>query len=98
MVFTASLLSYLTAQERTALVAQLDQAVSHRPVAWVFAEAPGLAATTGLDIAALHGPLAQRNNRYLVGTSLRSTGDRHDDRCGVGVLVTGAAGVSAGPC
>jgi hypothetical protein len=56
VVFTASLLSYLTAPARTAFVAQLREAARRRPVAWVFAEAPGLLATTALDIPALRGP------------------------------------------
>jgi hypothetical protein len=47
-------------------------------VAWIFAEAPGLLATTPLSVAALGGPLAQRNVRYLVGASLRG-GARPDD-------------------
>ncbi|MET7490047.1 DUF2332 domain-containing protein [Streptomyces sp. NPDC005538] len=83
VVFTASLLSYLTAPARTAFVAQLDEAARRRPVAWVFAEAPGLLATTALDIAALHGPLARRNSLYLVGAGLRGDGDRHDQLLGL---------------
>jgi hypothetical protein len=77
VVFTASLLSYLTADARTAFVAQLREAAGRRPVAWVFAEAPGLLATTGLDVPALDGPLAQRNSHYLVGAGLHGA-DRHD--------------------
>lgn len=78
VVFTASLLSYLDADARTAFVGQLDEAAQRRPVAWVFAESPGLVATSGLDLPALEGPLAQRNGLYAVGASLRDT-DRHDD-------------------
>ena len=70
VVFTASLLSYLSAQARTAFFAQLEEAARLRPVAWVFAEAPGLLATTALDIAALRGPLARRNSLYLIGAGL----------------------------
>jgi hypothetical protein len=78
-VFTASLLSYLTADARTAFAAQLQQAARRRRVAWIFAEAPGLVATTtDLSVTALDGPLARRNSRYLVGASLRGPG-RHDD-------------------
>ncbi len=80
VVFTASLLSYLTASGRAAFVAQLDAAVRRRPVAWVFAEAPGLLASTGLDIPALRGALARRNDRYLVGARLRRADDSADDR------------------
>lgn len=79
VVFTASLLSYLTVQARTAFTAQLREAAQRRPVAWVFAEAPGLLATTGLDIAALRGPLVRRNTLYLVGASLRGA-DHQDGR------------------
>jgi hypothetical protein len=43
-VFTASLLSYLTIDARTAFAAQLEQAAKRRRVAWIFAEAPGLVA------------------------------------------------------
>jgi hypothetical protein len=78
VVFTASLLSYLNADTRTAFASQLDEAARQRPVAWVFAEGPGLLATTGLHIPALAGPLAQRNGLYAVGTSLRTDG-HHDD-------------------
>jgi hypothetical protein len=76
--FTASLLSYLSAGARAAFAGQLDEAARRRPVAWVFAEAPGLLATTQLSVAALAGPLAQRNVRYLVGASLRGAA-RGDD-------------------
>lgn len=78
VVFTASLLSYLGADARTAFLGQLDEAARRRPVAWVFAEAPGLLATTGLGVPALQGPLAGRNGLYLVGAGLRHAGD-HDD-------------------
>lgn len=79
VVFTASLLSYLTTTARTAFVAQLQEAAGRRLVAWVFAETPGLLATTGLNIASLNGPLSRRNTMYLVGASLRGP-DRHDDQ------------------
>ncbi|MFB9830672.1 DUF2332 domain-containing protein [Actinoallomurus acaciae] len=72
VVFTASLLSYLTADARAAFAAQLQQAAAHRPVAWVFAEGPGLVATAE-DLIALEGPLARRNSLYLVGASLRDS-------------------------
>jgi hypothetical protein len=80
VVFTASLLSYLTPAGRAAFADQLRLAAGRRPVAWVFAEAPGLAATMGLAAPALAGPLAQRNTVYLVGASLRGPGDDRDDR------------------
>jgi len=78
VIFTASLLSYLSAPQRAAFVSQLDEAARRRPVAWVFAEAPGLLALAGVDAAALRGPLARRNDHYLVGASLR--GADRDDR------------------
>jgi len=79
VVFTASLLSYLTPGGRAAFADQLRLAAGRRPVAWVFAEAPGLAATMNLTAPALAGPLAQRNTLYLVGASLRGPGNGHDD-------------------
>jgi hypothetical protein len=79
VVFTASLLSYLTTAARTAFVARLHEAAGKRPVAWIFAEGPGLLATTDLNITALGGPLSQRNSLYLIGASLRGP-DRHDDQ------------------
>ena len=78
VVFTASRPSYLSAGARTAFLGQLDELAHRRPVAWVFAEAPGLVATIGLSVPALRGPLAGRNGLYLVGASLRDAG-RHDD-------------------
>jgi hypothetical protein len=56
-VFTASLLSYLKAEARAAFAAQLRLAATQRPVAWVFAEAPGLLTAVGLNAPALNGPL-----------------------------------------
>jgi hypothetical protein len=73
-VFTASLLSYLAADARAAFVAQLDEAAARRPVSWIFAEAPGLLASTDLEIAALAGPLARRNSLYAIGVSVRGGG------------------------
>ncbi|GII54938.1 hypothetical protein Pth03_33270 [Planotetraspora thailandica] len=78
VVFTATLLSYLDADARTAFVAQIEQAAARRPVAWVFAEAPGLVASADQGLAALTGPLAQRNSLFLVGASLRGPGRRDD--------------------
>lgn len=80
VVFTASLLSYLTPGGRAAFAGQLRLAAGRRPVAWVFAEAPDLAATMNLTAPALAGPLAQRNTLYLVGASLRGPGNGRDDR------------------
>jgi hypothetical protein len=75
VVFTASLLSYLDADARTAFVSQLRAAARRRPVAWAFAEGPGLLATAGLHLPALDGPLARRNSLYAIGVSL---GDGED--------------------
>lgn len=77
MVFTASLLSYLTPADRRAFLQQLDDVALRRPVAWAFAEAAGLVALAGVDAEQLRGPLSGRNTRYLVGTSIR--GARRDD-------------------
>jgi hypothetical protein len=79
VVFTASLLSYLPAQARTAFADQLCEVATRRPVAWVFAEAPGLLATVGLDTPALSGPLASRNSLYLIGVSMRGPDFPDDD-------------------
>lgn len=78
VVFTASLLSYLSIDARAAFAAQLEEAARQRPVAWVFAEGPGLLATTDLEVEALGGPLSGRNTLYLVGASLRGAGRRED--------------------
>lgn len=79
VVFTASLLSYLPAGARTAFAEQLRRAGTRRPVAWVFAEAPGLLATAGLRAPALAGPLAGRNTRFVIGASLRGPGQPGED-------------------
>jgi hypothetical protein len=78
VVFTATLLSYLDAGARMAFAAQLEEAARLRPVAWAFAEAPGLMAAAGLQVPALKGPLAQRNALSLAGVSLLSPGHRDD--------------------
>lgn len=78
VVFTATLLSYLDASARTAFAGQLQEAAQLRPVAWAFAEAPGLMATAGLRIPALEGPLARRNALSLAGVSLLGPGHRDD--------------------
>jgi hypothetical protein len=70
VVFTASLLSYLTRDARTAFLAQLREAARRRPVAWVFAEGPGLLATMDLSIPALSGALGRDTANYVVGASL----------------------------
>ena len=80
VVFTASLLSYLDAAARTAFARQLEEAAGRRPLAWVFAEAPGLLATTDPGLAALAGPVARRNSLCLIGTSLRGSRGRDDTR------------------
>jgi hypothetical protein len=78
VVFTASLLSYLDADARAAFVGQLDEAARLRPVAWVFAESPGLMAGCGLELPTLDGPLARRNGLYAVGASVREPGHQDD--------------------
>jgi len=78
VVFTASLLSYLSARSRAAFLGQLDEIAQNRPVAWAFTETPGLVAATSVSVPALHGPLAKRNTVYLVGVSMRARG-RQDD-------------------
>ncbi|MEV0405557.1 DUF2332 domain-containing protein [Actinoallomurus sp. NPDC050550] len=78
VVFTATLLSYLTADARTAFAAQLRKAAAQRPVAWVFAEAPALVATADPGLAALAGPVAQHNSLFLVGAGLLGPGHRDD--------------------
>ena len=80
VVFTASLLSYLDTAARTAFASQLLQAAGRRPVAWVFAEAPGLLAATDSGLAALAGPVAGRNSLCLIGASLRGRRTRDDAR------------------
>jgi hypothetical protein len=80
VVFTASLLSYLTSEARTAFVTQLGEAARRRPVAWVFAEAPGLLRTTDLDMPVLRGPVSRSNSAYLVGASMRHGTDRNHDQ------------------
>jgi hypothetical protein len=76
VVFSASLLSYLSASGREAFAGQVRQAARHRPVAWIFAEAPGLVAATDPDLARLAAPVATRNAQYLVGASLHAPGER----------------------
>ena len=78
VVFTATLLSYLDASARTAFAGQIQEAAQLRPVAWAFAEAPGLMATAGLRVPALEGPLARRNALSLAGVSLLSPSRRDD--------------------
>ncbi len=76
VVFSASLLSYLSASGREAFADQLRQAARHRPVAWIFAEAPGLVEATDPYLARLAAPVATRNSQYLVGASLHGPGER----------------------
>jgi hypothetical protein len=79
VVFTASLLSYVAAPERADFSFRLDEVARHRPVAWIFAEAPGLLAAADITAPALTGPLARRNSRYVIGISLRSPGGPRED-------------------
>ena len=83
VVFSASLLSYLTADDRRAFAAQLQEAAGRRAVAWVFAEGPALVATVDPGLAELAGPLPQRNSLYLVGASLRGPAGREDATLGL---------------
>ena len=83
VVFTASLLSYLTLPARAAFADQLREAAVRRPVAWVFAEGPGLLATAGVKRPALAGPLAQRNTLFVIGASLMGPGRRDDRLLGI---------------
>jgi hypothetical protein len=76
--FTASLLSYLGPGARQAFADQLGEAARHRPVAWIFAESPGLLKAAGLRVTALDGPLSRRNTRYVIGASVRQDGNRGD--------------------
>lgn len=77
VVFTASLLSYLGSPGRAAFADQLDRVAAVRPVAWVFAEAPALAADAGVSLA---DPLAKVNTRYVVGASLRGVDRERQDQ------------------
>ncbi|GAB3745554.1 DUF2332 domain-containing protein [Microlunatus parietis] len=78
LVFTASLLSYLDQDQRTAFDDQLRSAAERRRIGWVFAEGPALLARSGIDAAGLSGPLASVVTNYAVGVSLRSPDTRHD--------------------
>jgi hypothetical protein len=78
VLFTASLLSYLNSDARTAFAAQIDAIAGNRPVAWAFAEAPGLLATCRMDMPTLAGPLARNNSQYLVGVSMPSRDGQND--------------------
>lgn len=78
VVFTATLLSYLDASGRSAFAGQLQEAAGLRPVAWAFAEAPGLMATAGLRVPALAGPLGRRNGLFVAGVSQFGVGHRDD--------------------
>lgn len=69
VVFTASLFTYLPPTERQRFVDQLRQLGDSRPIAWIFAEAPGLLATTDLRCLGLAGPLAHVGTTYAIGTS-----------------------------
>ncbi len=77
IVFTATLLNYLPAADRRAFLDQLDSAAARRRVAWVFAEAPGQVAPTGVRTAGLTGPLAKVGAVSAVGVSFRGE-DRTD--------------------
>ena len=78
VVFTATLLSYLDAAAMMSFTSQLREAARQRPVAWAFAEAPGLMAAAGLQVPALEGPLARRNGLFLTGVSLLGPDHRDD--------------------
>jgi hypothetical protein len=72
VVFTASLLSYLTLAERIAFTDQLRQVAERRSLSWIFAETPALVASADPGLAPLAGPVAHRTSLYLVGASLYS--------------------------
>lgn len=78
LVFTASLLTYLSPGQRKAFVGQLHEAAQARRVGWIFGEAPGLVATTDVTCAGLAGPLAKVGSVFAVGASLRDHGWRDD--------------------
>jgi hypothetical protein len=59
---------------------QLRQAAESRPPAWVFAETPGLVATTDPGLGARTGSLARDNSNFLVGASLRAATDPGEPR------------------
>lgn len=48
-------------------------------MAWIFVEAPGLAARTGIASRALDGPLRTEGSIYIVGARLHDH-NRHVDR------------------
>jgi hypothetical protein len=78
VVFTATLLSYLEPGPRVAFADQLSQASRRRRVAWVFAEAAGLVAATGVSAPGLPA-LAGNTTEYLVGASLRDPAGSQED-------------------
>lgn len=78
LVFTASLLSYLDQDQRTAFADQLRCVAERRRIAWVFAGGPALLARSGINAVGLPGPLASVVTNYAVGVSLRSPDLRHD--------------------
>lgn len=77
LVFTATLLNYLSDADRLAFVDQLDSAARQRRVAWVFVEAPGQVGPAGVRTAGLTGPLAEVGAVSAVGVSRR--GDDRED-------------------
>jgi hypothetical protein len=83
VVFTASLLSYLTLAERIAFTDQLHQIAERRSLSWIFAETPALVASADPGLAPLAGPVAHRTSLYLVGASLLSRGQRDDALLGL---------------
>lgn len=79
IMFTASLMSYLSLEERRDFAGQLDLIARQRRVAWVFAEAAGLLGPMGVRATGLDGPLSEASTVYAVGVSTRDrTGQ--DDR------------------
>ncbi|WP_161606345.1 DUF2332 domain-containing protein [Microlunatus speluncae] len=79
LVFTATLLSYLSAVQSHAFVEQLELAARHRRVAWVFAESAALVAGSGVSTPGLAGPLAKAAAVCAVGVSFRGDGDQEED-------------------
>jgi hypothetical protein len=74
VMFTASLLGYLTLAERFAFTDQLHQIAERRSLSWIFAETPALVASADPGLAPLASPVAHRTSLYLVEASLYSGG------------------------
>ena len=78
VVFTCSLLTYLTAARSRRILRHLQAVARTRPVAWLYAESPLLARTAGLAPPELAGELGQVAETYAIGLTVL-TGDRRQD-------------------